>query len=163
MSADLSSDELLARAAAGEPVEPTDLAIAEARERLAAVEAARMAKLEAEARAERDAVERDRLLDAFALEADALNERTVAAVEAFQQAVLDVTVCRDDMNRTIARYLDALRPLGVVLDRSSIDVQTGFRVLLSGDQWDRTTATVPIGPGYVRWLTAAHAERAARQ
>ena len=163
MSADLSSAELLARAAAGEPVEPTDLAIAEARERLAAVEAARMAKLEAEARAERDAVERDRLLDAFALEADALNERTVAAVEAFSQAVLDVTVCRDDLSRLIARYLDALRPLGVVLDRSSIDVQTGFRVLLSADQWDPTTATVPIGPGYVRWLTAAQTERAARQ
>ena len=160
---DPTSAELLERAAQGELIEPTDLAVAEARERLAAIEAARAAKLEAEAQAERDAIERGRLLDAFALEADALNERTVAAVEAFQQAVLDVTVCRDDMNRTIARYLDALRPLGVVLDRSSIDVQTGFRVLLSGDQWDRTTATVPIGPGYVRWLTAAQTERASLQ
>lgn len=163
MSADLSSAELLARAAAGEPVEPTDLAVAEARERLAAVEAARTARLEADAELERQAAERERLLDAFALEADALNKRTVAAVEAFSQAVLDVTVCRDDLSRLIARYLDALRPLGVVLDRSSIDVQTGFRVLLSADQLDRTTATVPIGPGYVRWLTAAQTERSARE
>ena len=76
MSADLSSAELLARAAAGEPVEPTDLAVAEARERLAAVEAARTARLEADAELERQAAERERLFAARYL----LDPRTDAAL-----------------------------------------------------------------------------------
>lgn len=88
----------------------------------------------------------------FAAEADALNDRMIAALDALDAAPAEVTTTRDAMDRTIAAHLDGLRQVGVPLDRWSIDVQTLGRVWLNPDQLGTTTVKVPVSRDYVRWI-----------
>jgi hypothetical protein len=153
--------EVVARVEQGEVVAPLDLAAAEASERLAVITDTIERKRAADAQRAADAAERERLIGEFATEADALNARMIGAVARLHATADEVTTIRDEIDRTIRLFADALRPLGLPLERHTISDKTDRRVVLAPDYLGSTMFKVPASLEYERWVRNEEARRAA--